>query len=85
MFKVKVVVRRRSSILDPYGKAVEQGAKLLDIKNVRSVRINKEIDFLVQTDDEELAQKEVIELCGKLLANPIMEDYEFKLERTDDN
>ncbi|MHC1737042.1 MAG: phosphoribosylformylglycinamidine synthase subunit PurS [Ignavibacteriaceae bacterium] len=85
MFKVKVVVRRRKSILDPWGKAVEKGAKLLGIQNIQNVRIDKQIDFLVDAKDEASASAEVKLLCDKLLANPIMEDYEFNLERVDGN
>lgn len=85
MFKVKVVVRRRKSILDPQGKAAEKGAKLLGIQNIMNVRIDKQIEFLVDSKDESEAAAEVKDFCDKLLANPIMEDYDYNLERIDDN
>ena len=80
MFKAKVLVKRRPSILDPQGKAVEKGAEHLGLKNVRETRIGKYIEFLVDTADKTSAENEVNEYCHKLLANPIMEDYEFTLE-----
>ncbi|MCK9282525.1 MAG: phosphoribosylformylglycinamidine synthase subunit PurS [Melioribacteraceae bacterium] len=81
MFKVTVIVKRRPKILDPQGKAVEQGAKLLGFNNVLNTRIGKYIEFNINTDSEEDATKEVKEFCEKLLSNPIMEDYEYRLER----
>lgn len=79
MFKAKVLVKRRPSILDPQGKAVEKGAVLLGMNNIRDTRIDKYIEFSVDSNDRVSAEKEVNEYCSKLLANPIMEDYEFTL------
>lgn len=79
MFKATVIVKRRPKILDPQGKAVEQGAKLLGFNNVRQTRIGKYIEFFVNTDDKNLAEKEVKEYSEKLLSNPIMEDFEYTI------
>lgn len=84
MFKATVIVKRRPKILDPQGKAAEQGAKLLGYNNVSKTRIGKYIEFFVNAADRNSAEKEVVEYCDKLLANPIMEDYEYKLEEIDD-
>lgn len=81
MFKAKVLIKRRPSILDPQGKAVEEGAKHLGINNIKGTRIGKYIEFIVDSNDESEAEKEVENYCSKLLANPIMEDYEFNLEK----
>ncbi len=81
MYKATVIIRRRPKILDPQGKAAEQGAKLLGFNNVSNTRIGKYIEFNVNTDDKESAEKEILEYCNKLLANPIMEDYEYTLEK----
>ncbi|MFC2134881.1 phosphoribosylformylglycinamidine synthase subunit PurS [Bacteroidota bacterium] len=81
MYKATVIIKRRPKILDPHGKAVEQGAKLLGFNNVSKTRIGKYIEFFVNTDDKKLAEKEVQEYSDKLLANPIMEDYEYTLEK----
>jgi phosphoribosylformylglycinamidine synthase len=80
LFKATVIVKRRPKILDPQGKAVEQGAKLLGYNNVKNTRIGKFIEFFVDTDDKSRAEKEVKEYSEKLLSNPIMEDFEFTLE-----
>ncbi len=80
MFKARVLIKRRPSILDPQGKAVEKGAHHLGINNVKNTRINKFIEFEVDTNDKTIAEKEVGLYCSKLLANPIMEDFEFTLD-----
>ncbi len=80
MFKAKVLIKRRPSILDPQGKAVEKGAMHLGLTNIKDTRIGKFIEFTVDTNNKQAAEKEVNDYCYKLLANPIMEDYEFTLE-----
>ena len=80
MFKAKVLIKRRPSILDPQGKAVEIGANHLGLTNVKNTRIGKFIEFDVDVKDKSKAEKEVNLYCNKLLSNPIMEDYEFTLE-----
>lgn len=81
MFKATVIIKRRPKILDPQGKAVEQGAKLLGFNNVSDTRIGKYIEFFVKTNKKEKAEKEVVEYCQKLLSNPIMEDFEYTIEK----
>jgi len=80
MFKAKVLIKRRKTILDPQGKAVEIGAKHLGLSNIKNTRIDKYIEFNVDTNNKKTAEEEVNDYCKKLLANPIMEDFEFTLE-----
>ncbi len=81
MYKVTVIVKRRSTILDPQGKAVEQGAKLLGYENISGTRIGKYIEFDVDMENETDAEEEVKQFCDKLLANPNIEDFEFTMEK----
>jgi phosphoribosylformylglycinamidine synthase PurS subunit len=80
VFKATVLIKRRPSILDPQGVAVEKGAKHLGIQNINGTRIGKLIEFNVELNDRVAAENEVKVYCSKLLSNPIMEDFEFKLE-----
>lgn len=84
MFKAKVIVKRKKSILDPQGKAAEHGAVLLGFKNITNVRIDKQVEFLVNVSDEETAKQEVSEFCSKLLSNPSMEDFQITLDKVDE-
>lgn len=83
MYKAKVLIKRRPSILDPQGKAVEKGAEHLGLKNIKNTRIGKYIEFDLDVKDKTVAEKEVKEYCSKLLANPIMEDFDFTLEEVE--
>ena len=82
MFHAKIVITLRRSILDPQGKAVEHGIHSLGYPNVRHVRIGKHIELDIDTDGREDAERIVRETCEKLLANPVMEDASFTIEKT---
>ena len=84
MYKAKVIVKRKLSILDPQGTAVEKGAVNLGLKNIKHTRIGKFIEFSVDVSNKEEAKNEVEKYCNKLLTNPIMEDYEYTLEEEDE-
>ena len=80
MYKATVIVKRRPTILDPEGKAVEQGAKLLGYNNINGTRIGKYIEFFVDSDNLKSAESEVQQFCDKLLTNPNIEDFEYTLD-----
>lgn len=80
MYQSKIVVTLRRSILDPQGKAVEQGVHSLGYSQVKDVRIGKFIEMSVETSDRQEAERITKEVCRKLLANPIMEDFHFTIE-----
>ena len=80
MFLVKIRVTLRGSILDPQGKAVEQSINMLGFDKVKNVRIGKYIEMQVQEDERKEAERIAEEVCKKLLANPVMEDYSFSVE-----
>jgi phosphoribosylformylglycinamidine synthase len=67
------------ALLDPQGKAVTASMKNLNLAEIENVRIGKHITLEVSADNETAAKAKVDEACKKLLANQIMEFYEFKL------
>jgi phosphoribosylformylglycinamidine synthase len=69
--KVRVLIRPKQGILDPQGKAVERALPALGFEGVSEVRIGR----LVELEAEQGADLEA--LCEKLLANPLIEDYEI--------
>lgn len=80
MFQAKIRVTLRQSILDPQGKAVEHGIAALGFHSVKNVRVGKYIVMEVHAADREEAERVAGEVCRKLLANPVMEDYRVTLE-----
>lgn len=82
MFHSKVVITLKKSILDPQGKAVEQGIHSLGFESVSNVRIGKYIEMDIETDSCKEAERITQEISDKLLANLIMESYSFTTEPT---
>ncbi len=79
MFKAIITVNFKKSILDPQGSAVLKALKSLGYQNVEDVRVGKHIEVLLQGDSSENAKLELNEMCGKLLANPVIEDYKVDI------
>ncbi|HEY6952164.1 MAG TPA: phosphoribosylformylglycinamidine synthase subunit PurS [Bacteroidota bacterium] len=83
MYRAKITVTLRKSILDPQGKAVEQSIHSLGYGTVENVRIGKFIELTVDTKSREEAERLTNDVCRKLLANPVMEDFSFVVEEED--
>jgi phosphoribosylformylglycinamidine synthase subunit PurS len=79
LYSAKIKVTLRKSILDPQGKAVEHSMQSLGYNNVIDTRIGKFIELKIDAKSEDEAKKITGEVCQKLLANPVMEDYEFEV------
>jgi len=75
MYKAKVNITLRKSILDPKGKAAHHALKNLGLKEINDVRIGKLIELDIDTDDETEARNLADSACTQLLANEVMEDY----------
>ncbi len=79
MYKVKVYVTLRESVLDPQGTAVKHSLHTLNYGEVAEVRIGKYMELAIEKSERDL--DEVInEICSKLLANPVIEDYRYEVE-----
>lgn len=68
-------------ILDPQGKAVTKSMVNLGLNEISNIRIGKHITLEIESTDEETAHAKVDQACKKLLANLIMESYEFTLRQ----
>jgi phosphoribosylformylglycinamidine synthase len=77
-FSSKIKITLRKSILDPQGKAIEHSLKSIGYDSILDTRIGKFIELLVEADSSEKAKQITEDACKKLLANPVMEDYEFE-------
>ncbi len=80
MYKANIRITLRPSILDPQGKAVHHALKNLGFDTVDQVRMGKYVEMWIETDDEAEADRVAREACEKLLANPVMEDFDITLE-----
>ena len=78
-FEARIEVGHRPGILDPQGGVIERALPALGYGNVSHVRVGKSIRLVVEAADEASARAEVEEMCRKLLANPVIEDYTIAL------
>ena len=84
-FKALVYVRLRRSVSDAAGNAVMQNTRRVSSNHEpHLLRIGKVIDFWFDAESEEVARKEMDELSDKLFANTVIEDWEYKLEETEE-
>ncbi len=74
-FKVEVRVTPRPGLLDPQGKAVQHALDSLGYEGVDSVRVGKLLVLELEADDAAAARARTEEMCRKLLANPVTEDF----------
>jgi phosphoribosylformylglycinamidine synthase len=72
--KAKVLIRPKQGILDPQGKAIERSLPALGFDGVSEVRVGRLVEL--EADDPD----RLSELCEKLLANTLIEDYEIEIE-----
>ncbi|GAB4254842.1 MAG: hypothetical protein Kow00122_13040 [Thermoleophilia bacterium] len=79
MFKVSVYVTPKQGILDPQGATVERALPALGFAGVRNIRVGRFITLEVDGAEEAVVRRDVEDMCRRLLANPIIEDYRFDL------
>lgn len=77
--RVKIFVSLKRGVLDPQGKAIERSLHSLGFGEARDVRVGKYIELEMDSDSHESAGARIREMCDKLLANPVIEDYRFEI------
>ena len=75
--KIKVVVTLKNGVLDPQGKAIQQTLNGMGYSNVQGVRQGKFFDLEIAENDEAKAKAAADEMCKKLLANLVIEDFKI--------
>ena len=78
--KARVFVTLKTGVLDPQGQAVARTLSRLGFEEVRDVRIGKYVEIeLDAVDDTETARERVTDMCKKLIANTVIEDFRVEL------
>ena len=79
MVTAKVFVSLKRSVLDPEGKTIKHALETMGYSDVADVRCGKSFDLTVDASKEK-AEQVVKEICDKLLANPVIEEYRYEIE-----
>ena len=77
----RVIVMPKPVVNDPQGLTVKQGLGSLGFREVTDVRVGKYIEVTLEATSEHEARQRVEEMCRQLLANHVIEDYHFEIER----
>lgn len=80
MYLAKVYIQYRPTVSDPQGQTIRGGLHQLGFDSVSSVRAGKYMEITLDADSEDAAGEQVRDMCDKLLANPVIEDYRFEIE-----
>lgn len=79
-YRVHVRVTPRDGLLDPQGQAVEHALAALGFGEVTSVRVGRAIELEIDAGSPADAEARARQMCDKLLANPVTEDYDLEVE-----
>ena len=77
--KAKVTVMLKEGVLDPQGEAVKNALNSLKYNKVESVRQGKVLEIGLDETSKERANKNIQEMCEKLLANTVIESYDIEI------
>ena len=80
MYQARIYVTLKSTVNDPQGLTVLSSLRRLGFENAEDVRVGKYLLVNIDETDRARAERSVTEMCQKLLANPVIEDFRFDLE-----
>ena len=80
MLKGVITVMLQPNVLDVQGQAVQGALKHLGFESVEQVRIGRQIEMILPTEDHEMARAQLKEMAEKLLANPVIEDFQINIK-----
>ena len=75
--KIKIIVTLKKSVLDPQGTVIQQALNGMGFNNVNDVRQGKFFEININEKDQKKAEEKVDDMCKKLLANLVIEDYKI--------
>ena len=82
LWRARVFVTLKPVVNDPQGLSIRGGLRQMGYQGVESVRVGKFLELTLRAPDREEAERLVAEMCRRLLANPVIEDFRFTLARS---
>ncbi len=80
--KAKIYITLKNGILDPQGRAIQQSLQTLGFGSVKEVRIGKFIEVDLSETDATSGEQTIKAMCEKLLANTVIEEYQYEILET---
>ena len=78
--KAKIIITPKKAVLDPQGKAVARSLQHMGFAEVGDVRVGKFVEVELAASSADEARRRLDEMCKKLIANPVIEDYRIELD-----
>jgi len=79
-FQANILISLRPSVLDPAGEATRSATQRLGVEGVSKLRIGKFIELEIEACEEHEAKEKIELICDRLLANPVMENWDYQLK-----
>ena len=81
IYLARIFVTLKPTVNDPQGETVLAGLRTLGFESGRGIRAGKYFEIRVESESKEEAEEEVRGMCDRLLANPVMEEFSFRLTK----
>lgn len=78
--KAKIIITPKKAVLDPQGKTVQSALEHMGYTGIGAVHVGKYLEIELAGADREAARQQIDQACGRILSNPVIEDYRFELE-----
>ncbi len=82
VLKAKIFITLKNGVVDPQGITIKGALESLGYEDIASVRLGKYIQLRLNTKSRKEAEKDIKEMCGKLLANPVIENYRYEISES---
>ncbi|MDD5455093.1 MAG: phosphoribosylformylglycinamidine synthase subunit PurS [Candidatus Ratteibacteria bacterium] len=80
MLNVEIYITLKKTVSDPQGLTIKHALESLGYQNLQEVRVGKLVTITLNSEDKKKAKQKINEMCRKLLANLIIEDYSFRIK-----
>jgi phosphoribosylformylglycinamidine synthase len=81
VFEAKIYITFKEGVVDPQGITIKGALESLGYRSISDVRMGKYIQMKLNTQDKEKVESDLKQMCAKLLANPVIEDYRYEIEK----
>lgn len=81
MLRVKIFITLKNGVVDPQGITIKGALESLGYEGITNVRLGKYIQMELNWKSGKEAEKDIEEMCQKLLANPVIENYRYEIEK----
>ncbi|MFH1338417.1 MAG: phosphoribosylformylglycinamidine synthase subunit PurS [Candidatus Omnitrophota bacterium] len=81
MLKAEIYITLKKTVVDPQGLVIKHALESLGFSGLAGIRYGKIVSLELDLKDTKIAERQIEQMCKKLLANPIIEDYRFKIKK----